>query len=85
VGRVAHAAAPCFLFHVQPYTENTMKLHESITFERLEEIIMNDEYIGFCVKCGAERECCEPDANHYQCDECGKLSVFGAEELLFHL
>lgn len=37
---------------------------------------------GFCTKCGAERECCEPDARNYDCHDCGEASVFGAEELL---
>jgi len=62
-----------------------MKVHESITYERVEDIIMNDEYIGLCTACGAERECCEPDAHHYTCDECGEMAVFGAEELIFHV
>lgn len=41
-----------------------------------------EDYVGFCVNCGAERECCEPDARKYPCDECGQRSVYGAEELL---
>ena len=41
-----------------------------------------EEYIGFCRSCGAERECCEPDARHYTCEDCGEHEVFGAEELL---
>jgi len=49
-------------------------------FEDLEEAMQ--EYIGFCVKCGAEKEGCEPDACKYECDECGCLAVYGAEELI---
>ena len=37
---------------------------------------------GFCLACGMQQEGCEPDARHYECEECGKLQVFGAEEIL---
>jgi len=40
------------------------------------------EMFGYCIECGAERECCEPDAREYECEECGSRSVYGAEELL---
>ena len=46
------------------------------------EVITNDENIGFCIECGAERECCEPDARKYQCEECGECAVYGAQEIL---
>ena len=51
-----------------------------IPLEQYEEL--REEYIGICLKCGAERECCEPDAAHYECDECGAKRVFGMENLL---
>jgi hypothetical protein len=41
-----------------------------------------EDYIGFCTECGAERECCEPDARNYECEECGAYEVYGAEELM---
>ena len=41
-----------------------------------------EDNIGFCIACGAERECCEPDARNYKCEECGEMKVFGAEELI---
>ena len=41
-----------------------------------------ENYIGVCTKCGAERECCEPDASGYECEECGELAVEGADNLL---
>jgi len=50
------------------------------TLEQIEEAM--ESYIGFCTECGAERETCEPDAREYKCDECGAMSVYGAEELL---
>ena len=50
--------------------------------DRILEALQNDEMIGFCIKCGAERGCCEPDARKYECEECGEKAVYGAEELL---
>jgi len=50
------------------------------TLDQIEEAMENG--IGFCVACGSERACCEPDACNYECEECGKRQVFGAEELL---
>ena len=39
---------------------------------------------GFCRACGAEADCCEPDARNYTCEICGEAEVFGAEELLLY-
>ena len=50
------------------------------TLEQIEEAM--EENVGFCIVCGAERECCEPDARKYQCEDCGELAVYGAEELV---
>ena len=41
-----------------------------------------EEYIGFCIACGAEAYDVEPDARKYECDECGKEKVYGAQEIL---
>lgn len=41
--------------------------------------------IGICIRCGAERDECEPDARNYECWECGEHAVFGAEEILIHI
>jgi len=38
--------------------------------------------MGYCTACGAERDCCEPDARNYECEDCGERKVFGSEELL---
>lgn len=41
---------------------------------------------GVCFNCGAEREYgCEPDAQYYECDECGKNAVFGYELAMMHV
>lgn len=37
---------------------------------------------GFCLACGAEAMGVEPDAERYECEECGEHMVFGAEQLL---
>lgn len=37
---------------------------------------------GFCIKCGHEQSGCEPDAEGYECENCGQNTVYGAEELL---
>lgn len=42
----------------------------------------SERMVGFCLACGSERECCEPDARKYPCDECGMNQVYGAEELI---
>ncbi|WP_428489100.1 hypothetical protein [Rhodopila sp.] len=37
---------------------------------------------GYCLACGNMRDCCEPDAREYECEECHELQVYGAEELI---
>jgi hypothetical protein len=37
---------------------------------------------GFCLACGAEHGCVEPDARKYHCTDCGAHKVYGAEELM---
>ena len=66
-----------------------MKVHKSITADRVMEAVENRtfglENPGFCVECGADADGCEPDARGYECYVCGKMAVYGAEELLFHV
>jgi hypothetical protein len=49
------------------------------TLQEIEEA--SDLMAGFCLACGAMRDCCEPDARKYKCDECGRHTVYGAEEI----
>lgn len=49
------------------------------TLKQIEEA--DDQSVGFCLACGAERDCCEPDARKYHCDECGMDTVYGAQEI----
>lgn len=48
--------------------------------ENIEAALADDA--GFCLECGAERPCCEPDAENYPCDVCGADAVFGALQVL---
>lgn len=59
-----------------------MKIHKSVTVDRVIEAIEEDSCVGFCVNCGAERYYTEPDAREYECEECEQPKVYGAEELL---
>ena len=40
------------------------------------------EDIGYCLVCGSERSQTEPDARRYPCEDCGRSTVYGAQELL---
>lgn len=42
----------------------------------------SEESMGICLNCGESRDECEPDAENYECYECGTQSVFGVEQLL---
>lgn len=62
------------------YNDQGKIIPKRFTIEEIEEA--SETMAGFCLACGAERECCEPDARNYPCDSCGKKLVFGAEEIL---
>ena len=53
--------------------------------ERAEAHVTSLDNPGFCIKCGAEHDGCEPDARDYECEECGARAVYGAEELAIML
>lgn len=59
-----------------------MKMHASITVDRLMEACESDEHMGFCIACGDEAYGVEPDARRYVCESCDAKAVYGAEELL---
>lgn len=59
-----------------------MKMHESITQDRIMEACEQDDNLGFCIACGEEAYGVEPDARKYECESCGEHAVYGAEELL---
>ena len=63
-----------------------MKIHPSLTIEKIMEAVERSQTTldnpGFCLACGNEQDGCEPDARNYECEECGALKVFGAEECM---
>jgi DNA-directed RNA polymerase subunit RPC12/RpoP len=52
-----------------------------ITLDQILNAVQYD-YMGICIACGNEQEGVEPDARGYECEDCGKPKVYGAEELL---
>ena len=59
-----------------------MKIHPSLTLELIMHAVESDDYVGFCLKCGAEHYGVEPDAVGYSCEECEAPAVSGAEDIL---
>jgi len=62
-----------------------LKLHKSLTSDRICDAIEEDDYIGFCIICGEEASGVEPDAEKYTCESCESKSVYGAEQLLYYI
>lgn len=60
-------------------------LRAIIDEDRLIEIFMDDEAIGFCTHCGNEVYNVEPDAENYECEACGRFEVFGAMHIALML
>jgi hypothetical protein len=62
------------------------KLPDNLDIEQVMEAVKESwsscSNPGFCMACGAERGGCEPDAENYECWECGENMVFGAEQVL---
>ena len=76
--------------HENIYREaNLMVLHPDVTLDRIlvavEATMFELDMIGFCIKCGAENDLCEPDAERLYCEACGYHEVYGAEQLLLHI
>lgn len=65
---------------------NGIAVHPSVTAEVVMEAVERRMHgldnPGYCVCCGIEHSGCEPDARRYECDACGEMAVYGAEELL---
>ena len=62
-----------------------MKIHPTLTNERILDAAQEDDSTGFCVACGADAYSVEPDARMYKCEECGERAVYGAEELILSI
>lgn len=53
-----------------------------ISVGQIMDAVESGDYMGICIACGYEQEGVEPDARQYECEDCGKHKVYGAEELL---
>jgi predicted RNA-binding Zn-ribbon protein involved in translation (DUF1610 family) len=62
-----------------------VKLPEGLTEDMIIDAVSEDSNTGFCLACGAEDDGVEPDAERYECPECGAEMVFGAEQILLML
>jgi hypothetical protein len=62
------------------YTKDRKIISKRFTVEAIKDASAN--MLGLCLACGAERDCCEPDARCYPCEACGKRLVYGSEEIL---
>jgi hypothetical protein len=64
-------------------------MHESITFERVEEGVRESMFgllnPGFCHACGEDADGVEPDAEKCKCESCGAYEVYGAEQTLIYI
>lgn len=67
------------------FKEHVALAAKNLDLDVVLESAEGDEYLGFCVACGAERGECEPDATEYPCHECEQFTVYGAEELVMML
>ena len=50
-----------------------------------EENLFGTSNDGLCLQCGSVQGGCEPDARKYKCEDCGKHTVYGAEEAVMVL
>ena len=62
-----------------------MKINIEDVMDAVERSMSGLDNPGFCTACGAEADGVEPDAENYECHECGEHKVFGAEQLMFML
>lgn len=69
-----------------PHQKTVVKANgEKVTawFISLDEYEEMDQFSqGVCLGCGEVRDCCEPDARKYKCEECEQNRVYGAAELV---
>ena len=61
-------------------TDGTPVVH--ISSARIMRAIESGDSIGFCKECSHEHDGVEPDARNYECESCGAMAVYGAEEML---
>jgi len=52
------------------------------SLRELEQVISDEDSVGFCLACGESQSGVEPDGRKYVCDACHLPKVYGAEELV---
>tara|TARA_R100001443_G_scaffold51735_1_gene63575 strand:+ start:310 stop:507 length:198 start_codon:yes stop_codon:yes gene_type:complete len=52
---------------------------QQIVMEHIEANMFGTANEGVCLECGDVRDGCEPDAQNYECWECGEHAVAGME------
>lgn len=61
-----------------------MKIHGSITLQRIIDSVEADDQLGICLACGEDHDgYVEPDARKYTCGSCGQKQVYGTQEIMF--
>jgi hypothetical protein len=60
----------------------SVDLKKALSMTSKEYRVRTEEYEGICLKCGESRYQCEPDAEQYECESCGKNTVYGIEQLM---
>lgn len=62
----------------------TKKGNDYLRFQMTEDEYssLSEDYTGLCVFCGEEHSGKEPDARKDECESCGKMGVYGMEELI---
>ena len=66
-------------------TETSQREIEIMSKIDVDEVIQaceDNDGTGFCIACGESQGECEPDARGYECESCGEMKVYGAEEIV---
>ena len=64
---------------IKTYKSRTGKQQFRPVMDEAEYRAVDNE--GFCVACGETQDNVEPDAEHYPCEACHELKVYGMEQL----
>jgi len=58
------------------------KFNPDVILAAAEESMFGMQSLGFCLACGEESGQIEPDAEKYECEQCGERKVYSAEQML---
>lgn len=54
----------------------------NILVKAMELLESGNDQAGICLACGTEHDEVEPDAEGYECDNCGEFKVMSAEQII---